>query len=67
MNKISNINILGNVNFTELKELDLSNNNISDIKVLEKEKFEKIKKLNLRENNIYPQYFSSILKLMIHL
>ena len=53
MNKISNnINILENVNFKELKELDLSYNNISEIKVLEKVKFEKLEKLDLGSNKI---------------
>ena len=40
------------MNFKELKELYLFNNNISDIKVLEKVKFEKLEKLNLSENKI---------------
>ena len=44
MNNILNINILKNVNFKELKDLDLSNTNIPDIEVLEKVKFEKLEK-----------------------
>ena len=62
-NKISNnINILKNVNFKELKELDLSENNISDISVLENVKFEKLEKLNLSFNNIDIDKFDSIIK-----
>jgi len=41
---------LQNVNFKELKELELSENNISDIKVLEKLKFEKLEVLHLSSN-----------------
>ena len=40
------------MNFKELKELKLSNNNISDIKVLERVKFEKLEKLDLGVNKI---------------
>ena len=40
------------LNFKELKELNLSNNNISDIKVLEKVKFEKLEILDLGTNRI---------------
>ena len=46
-NFISNIDILENVKFKELKELNLNRNNILDIKVLEKVKFEKLKILYL--------------------
>ena len=60
-NKISNnINILKNVNFKELKELYLFNNDISDISILEKVKFEKLEKLFLRLNNIDINKFSTI-------
>ena len=52
INNISNIDVLENLNFKELKSLDLYNNKISDIKVLEKVKLEKLEKLNLSENNI---------------
>ena len=46
-NEISNnINILENVNFKELKELDLSRNNIIDIKVLDRVKFNKLTEEN---------------------
>ena len=51
-NKISNLDILVNVNFKGLKELDLSYNNISDIGLLENLKLEKLEKLNLGRNNI---------------
>ena len=40
------------MNFKELKELNLSDNNISDIKVLKKVKFEKLEILDLSENKI---------------
>ena len=40
------------MNFKELNELDLSDNNISDINVLKKVKFEKLKKLDLSRNDI---------------
>ena len=40
------------MNFKELTEIDLSNNNISDIKVLEKVKFAKLEILYLNWNNI---------------
>ena len=50
--KSFNIDFFENVNFKELKELDLSNNKISDIKVLEKVKLEKLEKLNLDWNKI---------------
>ena len=39
--------ILERVNFKELKELDLNNNEISDIEVLENVKFDKLDKLYL--------------------
>ena len=42
---ISDIEVLENVNFKELKELYLQENKISDIGVLEKVKFEKIRKI----------------------
>ena len=40
------------IEFKELKELNLYHNNISDIKVLEKVKFEKLEVLDLSENEI---------------
>ena len=40
------------MNFKELKELYLSDNNISDIKVLKKVKFNKLEILNLEHNVI---------------
>ena len=40
------------MNFKELKELNLYNNDISDIKVLEKVKFEKLEILKLSWNYI---------------
>ena len=46
------LEILKNVNFKELKELDLFWNNISDILVLENVKFEKLEKLDLHWNKI---------------
>ena len=51
-NEISNINILENDNFKELKKIDLSQNKILDIKILEKVKFEKLEILNLQRNKI---------------
>ena len=51
-NKISDINVLENVIFKELRELHLSFNQISDIKVLEKIKFDKLEKLYLIDNQI---------------
>ena len=59
--KISNnINILENIKFKELKELDICLNYISDIKVLTKVKFEKlvlgdnkISNINILENIKY--------------
>ena len=61
INKLSLVNCkLGNdelkdlckIEFKELKELNLTDNNISDIKVLEKAKFAKLEKLNLSYNKI---------------
>ena len=49
---ITDIYFLENVNFKELKELDLSYNKISYIKVLEKIQFVKLEKLNLDDNEI---------------
>ena len=46
------LNDLSKIEFKELKELYLSNNNISDIKVLEKVKFDKLEILDLRNNQI---------------
>ena len=43
---------LNQINFKELKELDLSKNKISDIMILEKVKFEKLEKLDLSKNEI---------------
>ena len=40
------------MNFKELKELYLRNNDISDIKVFEKVKFDKLEILDLSKNNI---------------
>ena len=51
-NKISDINILEDVNLKQLKELYLNYNQIIDIKVLEKVKFNKIKIINLSHNQI---------------
>ena len=48
---MSNIDILLNLDFKELKCLILAKNKISDIKVLEKIKLEKLEYLDLRENN----------------
>ena len=52
------------IEFKELKELDLSNNNISDIKVLDKVKFEKLEILDLGENNIDKDKFKSIIEIL---
>ena len=49
------------MNFKELKELNLRENNISDISVLENVKFEKLKKLYLYDNNIDRNKFASII------
>ena len=51
-NLISDINILDRVNFTELKELNLSYNKISDIKAFENAKFNKLEILYLEHNYI---------------
>lgn len=40
------------IEFKELKELILNNNNISDLKPLVKAKFEKLEILDLSQNNI---------------
>ena len=64
-NQISDINILENVNFTELKELNLSYNNISEIKVLEKVKFNKLEKLDLSGNKIGKYKYSNIINALI--
>ena len=61
---MSDVNILENVNFKKVKELNLYDNKISDIKVLEKVKFEKLELLDLGENKLFiiEEYiFSSIL------
>ena len=55
-NKITDIQILENIQFKKLKELNLSNNDISDINVLEKKHFEKLEKLDLSFNH----YLSSV-------
>ena len=51
------------IEFKELKELFLYNNNISDIKVLENVKFEKLEILNLSGNNIKNKSIISKLKI----
>ena len=61
MNEISNIDILENVNFKELKELYLHYNEISDIKILEKVKFEKLEDLYLDNNKIDQIKYSSLI------
>ena len=65
MNEIADINILKNVNFKELKELNLSYNKISDIKILEKVKFEKLEILDLRWNEIADMAFMFFIILFI--
>ena len=60
-NKISDINILENVNFKELKELYFVINNILDIKVFEKVKFEKLELLSLRNNKIDKMKYNSLI------
>ena len=64
MNKISNIDILENVDFKELKVLVLCNNTISDIKVFEKVKFEKLEILDLEGNEIDDNKFSFIIGIL---
>ena len=49
---MSNIDVLEKVNFKQLKELYLRNNEISDIKVLEKANFAKLEILDLSNNEI---------------
>ena len=49
---VKNTENLYNLDFKELKELDLSNNEISDISVLEKINFNEIKQLNISRNEI---------------
>ena len=49
---MSNLDVLKNVNFKELKLLYLGGNKISDIKVLEKVNFEKLEHLYLWGNTI---------------
>ena len=67
-NKISDINILANVNFKGLKKLDLFHNEISDIKVLDKINFKELEVLNIGENDIDKEEFSSTLEnLKMHL
>ena len=51
------------IEFKELKELDLYVNNISDIKVLENVKFEKLEILNLSDNPIKNKSIISKLKI----
>ena len=46
------MNIFEKVNFKELKELDLSDNEISDTKALDRVKFGKLEILGLSYNNI---------------
>ena len=53
---ISDYNILKKVNFKELKELYLCNNNISDISFLENLKFEKLELLHLSGNENISNY-----------
>ena len=47
------LNDLCEIEFKELKELNLSNNNISDIKAFEKAKFDNLEILNLNCNQIW--------------
>ena len=51
------IKVLENVNFKELKELDLRGNEISDIKVLENVNFKELKILYLDGNPNYDSTF----------
>ena len=52
MNEITDINVLENVNFKNLKILFLGFNKITDINVLEKVNFDKLEDLDLSVNNI---------------
>ena len=49
---LNNVNILENVNFKELKELDLSFNDITDINVFKKANFKNLNNLCLNRKNI---------------
>ena len=49
-NKITDINVLKDVNFKELKELYLFSNNMIDIHIFEHTQFEKLEKLDLTNN-----------------
>ena len=60
-NNLSNIEVLENVNFKELKHLHLNHNKISDIKVLEKIKFEKLERLQFEGNNVDKGKFNSLI------
>ena len=51
-NIISNIDILKNINFKNLQELNLRNNKISDLGALGNIKADKLEKLDLSGNNI---------------
>ena len=49
---MTNIDVFEKVNFKQLKELYLRNNEISDIKVFKKAKFDKLEILDLSNNDI---------------
>ena len=51
-NQITSIDILGKVNFLDLKELNLSSNKIESIKIFENIKFPQLKQLDLSKNQI---------------
>ena len=51
-NEISDINLLENENFKQLKKLYLNENEISDIKGIAKRNFDKLEILNLSDNKI---------------
>ena len=60
-NLLSDIKVLENVKFKELKEFYLQKNPISDLKALEKVKFNRLKILNLSNNEIDDNKYSSII------